>query len=54
MWGALVATAGYLAGSSWHTAEHYLTGGGVALTLGVVASFVAVRLARRVTKTKRW
>jgi membrane protein DedA with SNARE-associated domain len=48
VWGGLVATAGYLAGTSWHTVEHYLTGAGLALTVGVVVSFVAAHLLRRV------
>jgi len=47
-WGALVATAGYLAGNSWHTVEHYLTGAGVALTAGAVAVLGIIHLVRRI------
>ncbi len=47
VWGGLVVTAGYLAGNSWHTVEHYVTGAGLGLTGGVVALFLAVRLFRR-------
>jgi len=40
VWGALVACAGYLAGNSWHTVARYLTGAGLALTVGVATLFV--------------
>ena len=43
VWGVLVATAGYLAGNNWHTVEHYLTGVGLALTVGVVAVLLVAR-----------
>jgi membrane protein DedA with SNARE-associated domain len=49
-WGALMATAGYLAGNSWHTVAHYVSGAGLALMSGVLVLFVArgvVRLVRR-------
>jgi membrane protein DedA with SNARE-associated domain len=52
-WGALMATAGYLAGNSWHTAEHYVTGAGVALTGGVVALFVVRRIVGRLARRRR-
>ncbi|MCW2772084.1 MAG: hypothetical protein JWN91_410 [Nocardioides sp.] len=52
-WGALVATLGYLAGNSWHTAAHYVTGAGVGLTVGVVALYVASRVTRRLLRTRR-
>lgn len=54
VWGALVATAGYLAGNSWHVVEHYLTGAGLALTGGVVAVLVVAQLVRRVRCDRRW
>ncbi|MEO7627030.1 MAG: DedA family protein, partial [Nocardioides sp.] len=47
VWGCLMVTAGYLAGNAWHTAEHYVTGAGAGLTIGVVAVFVGRRLVRR-------
>lgn len=47
VWGGLMVTAGYLAGNAWHTVEHYVTGAGAGLTVGVVAFFVAKRLVRR-------
>ncbi len=46
-WGSLVATAGYLAGSSWQVVGRYLTGAGLALTVGLVATLVVVRVVRR-------
>lgn len=53
-WVALMVTAGYLAGNSWHTVEHYVTGAGAALLGGVLAVFVARRpLGRLVRATRR-
>ncbi|MFA6297658.1 DedA family protein [bacterium] len=52
-WGALIATAGYLAGNSWHTAERYVTGAGVALTGAVVALIVGRRIIGRLTRPRR-
>jgi membrane-associated protein len=52
-WGALMATAGYLAGNSWHTVEHYVTGAGAGLTGGVLALFVASRLIGRLVHRRR-
>jgi membrane protein DedA with SNARE-associated domain len=49
-WGAMVATAGYLAGNSWHTVAHYVTGAGLVLTGGVVVLFVIGGLVRRVRR----
>ena len=46
-WGALSAVAGYLAGSSWKTVEHYLTGAGLAITGAVVVLLVIAHLVRR-------
>lgn len=46
-WGAISAVAGYLAGNSWKTVEHYLTGAGLALTGALVAVLLAVHLVRR-------
>lgn len=51
-WGALMATAGYLAGNSWRTVEHYVTGAGAALTGGVLALFVAGRLIGRLVRRR--
>lgn len=45
-WGVLVATAGYLAGNSWHTVGHYLSGVGLALTAAVVGGLVVLHLGR--------
>jgi membrane-associated protein len=53
VWGALVATAGYLAGNSWHTVEHYLTGAGLALTASLVALLVVLHLVRRIVTRLR-
>ena len=50
VWGGLVATAGYLAGNSWHSVEHYLTGAGLALTGGVVALVVAAHAVPRLVR----
>jgi membrane-associated protein len=52
-WGALMATAGYLAGNSWHTVEHYVTGAGAALTIGLVALFVVRRIIGRLAGRRR-
>lgn len=52
-WGALMATAGYLAGNSWRTVEHYVTGAGAGLTGGVLALFVAGRLIGRLVRRRR-
>jgi membrane protein DedA with SNARE-associated domain len=46
-WGASSAVAGYLAGSSWKTVEHYLTGAGLVVTGALVAMLLAVHLVRR-------
>ncbi len=53
LWGAVMATAGYLAGNNWRTVEHYLTGGGAALTGAAVLLYVAVRLVRRLLRRQR-
>jgi membrane protein DedA with SNARE-associated domain len=45
-WGVLVATAGYLAGNSWHTVAHYLSGAGLALTAAAVGALVVFHLGR--------
>ncbi|GAA1157538.1 DedA family protein [Nocardioides aquiterrae] len=52
IWGALVATAGYLAGNSWHAVAHYLSGAGLALTAGVVVVLVLVHLGRVVLRAR--
>jgi membrane protein DedA with SNARE-associated domain len=51
-WGTLVATAGYLAGNSWHTVAHYLSGAGLALTAGAVGVLVVVHLARLLLRAR--
>jgi membrane-associated protein len=52
-WRALMATLGYVAGDSWHTVAHDVTGAGVGLTAGVVALYVASRVTRRLLRTRR-
>lgn len=52
VWGAVVATAGYLAGTRWHTVEHYLTGVGLALTAGVVAVLVVLHVGRSLWRAR--
>ena len=52
VWGALMVTAGYLAGNSWHAVAHDITGAGVAVTAVVVALLVGLRIVRRV-RSKR-
>ena len=47
VWGSAVVLAGYLAGNSWHTVEHVITGVGVGLAVAVVAGLLGVRLLRR-------
>ena len=52
-WGALVATAGYLAGNRWHTVAHYLSGAGLALLGGTVGVLVVLRLGRVLVRGRR-
>lgn len=47
LWGTTMVLAGYLAGNSWHTVEHYISVVGVGVTLGVIAVLVTVRAVRR-------
>ena len=49
VWGALVAAVGYVAGNKWHSVEHYLTGAGLALTVGLVALLLTVHLVHRIS-----
>ena len=56
IWGAVMVTAGYLAGNSWHTIAHLFSGAGLVLTCLVVVAFIAVqviRRRRRATATRR-
>lgn len=46
VWGAIMVTAGYLAGSQWHTVQHVASGVGIAITVVVVALLVGARLLR--------
>jgi membrane-associated protein len=46
-WGSAVVLAGYLAGNSWHTVEHVITGVGVGLAVAVVAGLLGALLLRR-------
>ncbi|HEY0952816.1 DedA family protein [Nocardioides sp.] len=46
-WGGGVVLAGYLAGNSWHTVEHVISGIGVGLAVVVVAALLGARLLRR-------
>jgi membrane protein DedA with SNARE-associated domain len=39
--------AGYLAGASWHTVAHLLSGAGLALAGVLVAAFLGLHLIRR-------
>lgn len=47
IWGAAMAVAGYLAGSSYQTVEHDIAGAGVVLLVLVVAGYVALHVVRR-------
>ena len=47
IWGATMAVAGYLAGSSWHTVGHYVSIVGLALTAAVIALLVGRGVLRR-------
>lgn len=47
VWGALVVLAGYLAGNSWQSMGHLLTGVSAAITVVVVAVWVVAAAARR-------
>jgi membrane-associated protein len=52
-WGVLIATAGYLAGNSWHTVEHYIAEAGAGVTVAVVALLLAGNLIRRRVRLRR-
>ncbi|HWJ83717.1 MAG TPA: DedA family protein [Nocardioides sp.] len=47
LWGAGVALAGYLAGSSWHTVGHDISLAGLAITLGIVGVVLVGRVIAR-------
>jgi membrane protein DedA with SNARE-associated domain len=47
LWATAMATAGYLAGNSWHAVAHRLSTAGLALTAVLVVGFVGVRWWRR-------
>lgn len=47
VWGVVIATAGYLAGASWHRIEQDITWAGVAVIAALVALVVGARLVRR-------
>lgn len=47
LWGATMVLAGYLAGNSWHTVEHYISVVGIGATLGVIAMLFIARAIRR-------
>lgn len=47
VWGTIMALAGYLAGNSWHTVEHYISVAGIAGTFTVIALFVIGRAIGR-------
>lgn len=47
LWGSVMALAGYLAGDSWHSVEHYLSGVGMAITGGVIALLLLGHIVRR-------
>lgn len=46
-WGSGVVLAGYLAGNSWHTVEHVISGIGIGLAVVVVAALLGFRVLRR-------
>ena len=46
-WGGAMVVAGYLAGSSWHTAEQVISRVGLGITLAVLATLVGVRVLYR-------
>ncbi|WP_041546426.1 MULTISPECIES: DedA family protein [unclassified Nocardioides] len=53
LWGATVALAGYLAGSSWHVVEHDMSVAGIGVTLGVIALLlIAHAIGRRRARTR--
>jgi membrane-associated protein len=47
LWGGLMVLAGYLAGNSWHTIGHLISGAGLALLAVAVVAFVIFRIVRR-------
>ena len=47
VWGVVIATAGYLAGASWHRIEQDITWAGVAVIGVLVALLVGARFVRR-------
>jgi membrane protein DedA with SNARE-associated domain len=50
VWGVVVAVAGYLAGNSWHAVDHYITGAGLALVVGLVVVVAAGHLVPRLAR----
>lgn len=56
LWGSVMATVGYLAGSSWQHVQHYVAGAGAALTgavIAVVAGLLVHRLVSRLVLRHR-
>lgn len=47
LWGSAAVLAGYVAGSSWHTVQHYVSGAGLAALAAVVVAYLGVRMLRR-------
>lgn len=47
LWGAAMVLAGYLAGNSWHTVDHYISVVGIGVTLGVIGMLLTARAIRR-------
>ena len=47
LWGGLMVVAGYLAGSSWQSMQHLVSGVGAGVTAIVVTALVSVHLLRR-------
>jgi membrane-associated protein len=53
-WGGAMVIVGYLAGSSWHTAEQLISRVGLGVTVALVATLVGVRvLYRRRARRRR-
>lgn len=47
LWGGAAVLVGYIAGSSWHTVQHYVSGAGLAALAAVVVAYLGVRMVRR-------
>ncbi|GAA3659156.1 DedA family protein [Nocardioides ginsengisoli] len=49
VWGSIMVTVGYLAGASWRHAQHLVSIGGIAFTVGIVVVLIVRHVHRRRT-----